>query len=131
MFHKVWFTKIEPPSFPNICLSLSKIYSIVNVAYIGGSFNNTGGHNPLEAVIYSKPAISGPSIKNFRDIYSILEREEASFVVKDEKEFNEILEKLLLNNEYYSKISKNCTNCFNNQQGALDFVINKLKEILN
>ena len=110
---------------------LSKIYSIVDVAYIGGSFNNTGGHNPLEAVIYSKPAVSGPSIKNFRDIYSILEREEASFVVKDEKEFNEILEKLLLDDEYYSKISKNCLNCFNNQQGALNFVINKLKEILN
>lgn len=110
---------------------LSKIYSIVDVAYIGGSFNNTGGHNPLEAVIYSKPAVSGPSIKNFRDIYSILEREEASFVVKDEQEFNEILEKLLLDDEYYSKISKNCQNCFNNQQGALDFVIKKLKEILN
>lgn len=110
---------------------LSKIYSITDVAYIGGSFNNTGGHNPLEAVIYSKPAVSGPSIKNFRDIYSILEREEASFVVKDEKEFNEVLEKLILNDEYYSKISKNCQNCFNNQQGALDFVINKLKEILN
>lgn len=109
---------------------LSKIYEIVDVAYIGGSFNNTGGHNPLEAVIYSKPAVSGPSIKNFRDIYAILEREEASFVVKNEKEFYEILEKLLSNDEYYSKISKNCENCFSNQQGALDFVVKKLREIL-
>ena len=49
---------------------LSKIYDIVDVAYIGGSFNikKTGGHNPLEAIIYSKPAISGPHIKNFIDI---------------------------------------------------------------
>ena len=109
---------------------LSKIYAIVDVAYIGGSFNNTGGHNPLEAVIYSKPAISGPSIKNFRDIYSILEREEASFVVKNKKEFYEVLEKLLCSEEYYSKISKNCENCFSNQQGALDFVIKKLNEVL-
>ena len=67
---------------------LSKIYDITDVAYIGGSFNKdeTGGHNPLEAIIYSKPAISGPSIKNFRDIYSILEREGAAFVVKNHKE---------------------------------------------
>lgn len=109
---------------------LSKVYAFVDVAYIGGSFNNTGGHNPLEAVIYSKPAVSGPSIKNFRDIYAILQREEASFVVKDEKEFHSILEKLLSDDEYYSNVSKNCEKCFKNQQGALLFVVDKLKEIL-
>ena len=109
---------------------LSKTYAIVDVAFIGGSFNNTGGHNPLEAVIYSKPAVSGPSIKNFRDIYAILGRENASFVVQNEDEFYEILEKLLCDTDYYNEISKNCESCFQNQQGALDFVINKLKEIL-
>ena len=109
---------------------LSKIYDITDVAFIGGSFNKTGGHNPLEATIYSKPTISGPSIKNFRDIYSILERENASFVVKNTDEFYLILEKLLTNEEYYKEISKNCKNCFDSQQGAVDFVINKLKQVL-
>ncbi len=109
---------------------LSKIYNIVDVAFIGGSFNKTGGHNPLEATIYSKPTISGPSIKNFRDIYSILEREAASFVVKNEDEFYNTLEKLLTDEEFYSKISNNCLNCFNNQQGASDFVIKKLQNVL-
>lgn len=109
---------------------LSKIYNIVDVAFIGGSFNKTGGHNPLEATIYSKPTISGPSIKNFRDIYSILEREAASFVVKNEAEFYNTLEKLFTDDEFYSKISNNCLNCFNNQQGASQFVIEKLKKVL-
>ncbi len=109
---------------------LSKIYEIVDVAYIGGSFNKTGGHNPLEATIYSKPTVSGPSIKNFRDIYAILEREKASFVVKNESEFYLILEKLFTDDEFYKEISKNCENCFSNQQGAVEFVIKKLKEIL-
>lgn len=109
---------------------LSKIYSLADVAFIGGSFNQTGGHNPLEAIIYSKPVISGPSIKNFRDIYSILEHESAAFVVKNEKEFYNALEKLFTDEEFYTKISKNCENCFQNQQGALDFVINELKNIL-
>ena len=109
---------------------LSKIYNIVDVAFIGGSFNKTGGHNPLEATIYSKPTISGPSVKNFRDIYSILEREAASFVVKNEDEFYNALEKLFLDEEFYSKISDNCLKCFNNQQGASQFVIEKLKNVL-
>ena len=41
---------------------LSKMYSICDFAFIGGSFNKTGGHNPLEASVYSKPTITGPSI---------------------------------------------------------------------
>lgn len=110
---------------------LSKIYDITDVAFIGGSFNKTGGHNPLEAAVYSKPTISGPFIKNFRDIYSILTRENASFVVKNKIEFYNTLEKLVTDDEYYNTVSSNCKNCFNNQQGALDFVINKLKRILD
>ena len=109
---------------------LSKIYSIVDVAFIGGSFNKTGGHNPLEAIIYSKPAISGPSIKNFRDIYSILEHSKAAFVVKNEKEFYNTLKKLFSDKDYYQETSKNCSDCFLNQQGALNFVIEKLKSTL-
>lgn len=36
---------------------LSKMYQICDFAFIGGSFNKTGGHNPLEAIVYDKPAI--------------------------------------------------------------------------
>lgn len=109
---------------------LSKAYALASVAFIGGSFNKTGGHNPLEAIIYSKPVVSGPSIKNFRDIYSILERDSAAFVVKNEKEFYNTLRNLFLEDDFYNKISQNCEKCFLGQQGALEFVINKLKEIL-
>ena len=38
---------------------LGKMYSICSFAFIGGSFNKTGGHNPLEAAVYNKPALSG------------------------------------------------------------------------
>lgn len=109
---------------------LSKLYAKADIAFIGGSFANIGGHNPLEATIFSKPVISGPSIKNFRDIYSILQREKAAFVVNDEWELYKILERLVSDNYYWEEISKNCENCFKNNQGALEFISNKLKEIL-
>ncbi len=109
---------------------LSKIYSQTDIAFIGGSFNKTGGHNPLEATIYSKPVVSGPSIKNFRDIYSLLTRGKAAFVVKNEKEFYDILEKLLTQEIFYKTTTNNCANSFSSQQGALNFVINKLDNVL-
>ena len=109
---------------------LAKLYAKIDVAFIGGSFNNTGGHNPLEAIIFDKPTISGPSIKNFRDIYSILKMNNAAFVVNNEEEFFEIAKKLLLDESYYNEIKNNANKAFKNQQGALDFVIDKLKKVI-
>lgn len=110
---------------------LSKMYSICSFAFIGGSFNKTGGHNPLEATVYSKPTITGPSIHNFRDIYWLLSRSNAGKIVKTPKELSDYVEKLLADNDFYNKACEDCNTIFHDQQGALDIVINELKEVLN
>ena len=109
---------------------LSKMYQICDFAFIGGSFNKTGGHNPLEAVVYSKPAISGPSIHNFRDIYGILTRTNAGKVVKTPEELQDYMHKLLSDSDFYIKACNDCVDIFNDQQGAMQFCINKLHQIL-
>ena len=109
---------------------LSKMYQICDFAFIGGSFNKTGGHNPLEAVVYNKPAISGPSIHNFRDIYWILCRSNAGKVVKNPQELFDYMHKLLADKEFYLQSCQDCKTVFDSQQGVLDFVIDKLKALL-
>ena len=109
---------------------LSKIYQICDFAFIGGSFNKTGGHNPLEAVVYEKPAISGPSIHNFKDIYWLLTQSNAGKVVKTPQELKEYMRKLLSDKEFYLKACSDCKTIFEEQQGALEFVINHLKSTL-
>lgn len=109
---------------------LGKMYSMCSFAFIGGSFNKTGGHNPLEATVYGKPTITGPSIHNFRDIYWLLSRSTAGKIVKTPKELGEYIEKLLSDTDFYNQACKDCETVFKDQQGALDVVINELKEIL-
>lgn len=109
---------------------LSKMYAICHFAFIGGSFNKTGGHNPLEATVYSKPTITGPSIHNFRDIYWLLSRSKAGKIVKTPAELSDYMDKLLSDNEFYKQACEDCSTVFNDQQGALDVVIKELKEIL-
>lgn len=109
---------------------LSKMYQIADFAFIGGSFNKTGGHNPLESVVYDKPAISGPSIHNFRDIYWILGRSKAGKVVKSPDELTDYMHTLLSDNKFYTEACEDCKKVFADQQGALDFVINRLKNLL-
>ncbi|MDY6311008.1 MAG: 3-deoxy-D-manno-octulosonic acid transferase [Cyanobacteriota bacterium] len=109
---------------------LSKMYKMCYFAFIGGSFNKTGGHNPLEATVYSKPTITGPSIHNFRDIYWLLARSNAGKIVKNPKELSDYMEKLLSDKDFYNQACKDCETIFHDQQGALDVVINELKQIL-
>lgn len=109
---------------------LSKIYQICNFAFIGGSFNKTGGHNPLEAVVYEKPAISGPSIHNFKDIYWLLTQSNAGMIVKTPEELQNYMYKLLQDREFYAKACNDCKTIFEEQQGALGFVINRLRATL-
>ena len=109
---------------------LGKMYEHADISFIGGSFNKTGGHNPLESIVFEKPVISGPSIHNFKDIYGIIKRAEAGFVVNSEQEFYEIASKMLSDNNFYSQTVQKCEKVFQEQQGALEFVINVIRERL-
>ena len=110
---------------------LGKMYSICDFAFIGGSFNKIGGHNPLESVIFNKPVISGPNIQNFKDIYAIITRTDAGVIVKDEAELIEQMQKLIENQEYYKKACDDCKFVFDQNRGATQYVINELKTLIN
>ena len=107
---------------------LGKMYAHSDISFIGGSFNKTGGHNPLESIVFEKPVISGPSTHNFKDIYAIIKKAEAGFVVNSEQEFFEIADKMLSDTEFYSKTVQKCEKVFKEQQGALEFVIDVIRK---
>lgn len=106
---------------------LGKMYTNSDISFIGGSFNKTGGHNPLESIVFEKPVISGPSTHNFKDIYSIIKKAGAGFVVSSEEEFFKIADKMLSDSEFYNETVQKCEKVFKEQQGALEFVINVIK----
>ena len=110
---------------------LGKMYSICDFAFIGGSFNKTGGHIPLEASIFNKPVISGPSTHNFKDIYAIITRTKAGTIVKNSDELIKQMQKLLNDKNYYEQACSDCELVFNQNRGALDVVIEELKQLIN
>ena len=109
---------------------LSKIYAISNVAFIGGSFSSTGGHNPLEAAIYNVPVVSGFSTFNFKDIYRFLTEDKAAFVVQNQDELISVFEKLYTDKEFYSAASGACNKVFRENSGAINYALNVIKTII-
>jgi len=48
---------------------LQSWYATADMAFIGGSLVDVGGHNPLEAALCGVPTLTGPYQHNFVDIY--------------------------------------------------------------
>ena len=58
-------------------------YSLVQIAFIGGSLVERGGHNPLEAAQLGVVSFHGPHIYNTSAKYRQLQSEGVSYEVKD------------------------------------------------
>lgn len=106
---------------------LGKLFSVCYMAFIGGSFSETGGHNPLEANIWDKPVISGPTVFNFKDIYKCLTQTNAAFIVKNKEELTLKLSQLLTDKEFYFKACEDAAKIFRENSGAIDFVIKEIR----
>jgi 3-deoxy-D-manno-octulosonic-acid transferase len=65
---------------------LKLYYATVDIAFIGGSFVPTGGHNMLEAAAMSVPVIFGPHVHNFAEISERLLTRGAAFQVANSDE---------------------------------------------
>ena len=51
---------------------LLSYYSISDIAFVGGSFEPRGGHNPSEPALYGIPTLCGPDMRNNLDMISSL-----------------------------------------------------------
>jgi len=51
---------------------LASVYSLADVAFVGGSLVASGGHNPLEPAQFGVPVVMGESYENFRGIVSAM-----------------------------------------------------------
>lgn len=56
---------------------LNQVWAICDLAIVGGSFFDFGGHNPLEPAFYSKAIIMGPYHSSCRDSVNLLNGQNA------------------------------------------------------
>lgn len=74
---------------------LSMFFGASDVAFIGGSLQDIGGHNLLEPAAAGVPAITGPHLHNFAEIASALQKAKAMQVVASEEGLGDALDALL------------------------------------
>ena len=105
---------------------LAKLFSITYIAFIGGSFTQTGGHNPLEACIWGKPVISGPIVFNFKDVYKIASEKKCAVIVNTKEELEVEVMSFYDNALKYKTFSANAKIIFEENKGAINFVLERI-----
>ncbi len=93
------------------------------VAFIGGSLIERGGHNMLEASAQGVPVVFGPHVFNFPAISELLLEREAAVQVRDAEELSEVVSRWLGDASERSRIGENGRRAVEENRGALKRLI--------
>ena len=74
---------------------LLMLFGCADIAFIGGSLIERGGHNPLEGAAWSLPVLTGPNVFNFVSVFERLADEQAVRFVDGTDALAAVLEELV------------------------------------
>jgi 3-deoxy-D-manno-octulosonic-acid transferase len=100
-----------------------------DAAFIGGSLVPTGGHNLLEAAAVGVPAAVGPHVFNFAQITELMVAEGAAVQVADERELARCMWEWLSDAAVRARIGEKGRRVVQENQGALQRLLDLLEEI--
>jgi 3-deoxy-D-manno-octulosonic-acid transferase len=61
--------------------TLDELYTLSDRIFVGGSLNETGGHNIYEAIMFEKRVCVGQNMANFREIFALADKYNAATTV--------------------------------------------------
>jgi 3-deoxy-D-manno-octulosonic-acid transferase len=74
---------------------LADFFAVADIAFVGGSLIDAGGHNILEPARYHKPVLFGPNMSNFQSVAEQMKQNGAAIEVGDAKDLAQTLVSLL------------------------------------
>ena len=110
---------------------LTKLYTIADLVFIGGSLAPIGGHNPLEAAVCGRGVVTGPHVQNFRAVMADMQKQGAAIVVQDSAELKRAISRLLQKPDELTQLHGEATLFMQNQHQVLDAMWQEIEPFLN
>jgi 3-deoxy-D-manno-octulosonic-acid transferase len=108
---------------------LASVYSLANVAFVGGSLVPAGGHNPLEPAQFAVPIVMGPHYANFVAIVDSLRSHDALRIATKE-ELGSTLIEILGDRIAAMAMGGRAKEVFDSEAGATDRCVRALVDLL-
>lgn len=108
------------------------LYALADIAFVGGSLVDTGGHNVLEPVALHKPVICGPHLYNFQEITNQLAGANALAIVNNSQELFLQLKRLFEDQALMEQMVQGGNRIMQHNQGALERLVQGIdKQLAN
>lgn len=102
---------------------LMVMYGAADVAFVGGSLIERGGHNPLEPAAWGIPVVTGPHVFNFSTVYDQLEGGEGVVRIRDDADLAGEICRLLADPQQAAQVGQSALAVVDANRGALDRVV--------
>ena len=105
-------------------------FAASDIAFVGGSLIEHGGHNMLEPAVLGLPVLSGRHVYNFQDISDSLVRAGGMQLVDSPKQLAEAIARLITDKLHYKEMSQNAARFVASNRGALEKTLNLINHQL-
>lgn len=109
---------------------LLKYYAACDVAFVGGSMGDVGGHNVLEPAALGKPVVVGQHTSNIKDIVRRLVDDLGAIQVRNEQELGDALRRLFQEPELRDRMGQAGLGLVNSGRGAVQRTMDLVKALL-
>jgi 3-deoxy-D-manno-octulosonic-acid transferase len=109
---------------------LAALYSLADIAFVGGSLVPRGGHNIIEPAQHGVPILVGRHTENFRDIVGLFQSHDAVRVVTPE-ELTPAFMELISNEQERAALGRRAAETLHLQSGATRRTLEALEKLLN
>lgn len=109
---------------------LKYFYQQATLIFIGKSLTAQGGQNPIEPGALGKAMVFGPNMQNFAEVVRGFLEKEAAIQVRDAVELENVMDKLLAQEELRERLGRNALEVVRENQGAIDRTIDMVVENL-
>ncbi len=106
---------------------LSRLYQYATITYVGGGFIPSGIHNTLEAAVWGKPVIFGPTHEKFREAQGLIDAG-AGYSIANAADLQETMERLLHNKAALEAASVAAEQYVQENGGATERIMRYIQE---
>ncbi len=109
---------------------LAAVYSLADLAFVGGSLVPCRGHNPLEPAAKGKLVLFGPHMEDFIDIVTDMLEEKVAIQVSSQENMEREIKEFLANPEVLDSYGNRAAEFVRSRQGVTERHIDLLRSIL-
>jgi 3-deoxy-D-manno-octulosonic-acid transferase len=99
---------------------LKRLYALADVAFVGGSLVNCGGHNPIEPASFSKPIIFGKDMSDFERVSRMLLASKGAVQVEGAEDLCEAITMIIGDSNTAQRMGESAFKIFCSNKGAVE-----------